>query len=408
MTVTGPDLEGLTDVVVADVYKSGQLAATLRRAERGIEFAYRDDYLSKDARPVATTLPLTDEPIHTQAGAVPPFFAGLLPEGRRLTGLRRAVKTSADDEMSLLLAVGRDTIGDVQVVPTGSEPTPAEPVLQVAKDWSEVRFADVLADAGVIDPVGLPGVQDKISARMISVPVSRAGERFLLKVDPPEFPHVVENEAFFLELARNARIDSAQATLVRDAQDRPGLLVRRFDRLAQPSGSTLAIACEDACQVLGRWPADKYNLTTEEVVRGLADHCSARAVALRSLYRQLCFGWLTGNGDIHAKNLSILATPDGEWRVSPAYDLPSTVPYGDKSLALSLGARKTGISRKQLLAFASEVGLPERVAVRALDDLLVRLVGLEDKLREGALPYSENITIDLVTELRHRHRLATG
>ncbi|HHU66493.1 MAG TPA: hypothetical protein GXZ33_01375 [Corynebacterium sp.] len=31
----------------------------------------------------------------------------MLPEGRRLTALRTAVKTSADDEFSLLLAVGR-------------------------------------------------------------------------------------------------------------------------------------------------------------------------------------------------------------------------------------------------------------------------------------------------------------
>ena len=44
----------------------------------------------------------------------------LLPEGRRLGALRRAVKTSADDELSLLLAVGADAIGDVQVVPSGT------------------------------------------------------------------------------------------------------------------------------------------------------------------------------------------------------------------------------------------------------------------------------------------------
>src|SRR5688572_27586176 len=202
-----PDLEGLATVEVADVYKGGRLAARLRRRPDGVEFAYRPDYLGEGGPAAATTLPLTDEPVHTHAGAVPPFFAGLLPEGRRLSSLRRAVKTSADDELSLLLAVGRDTVGDVQVVPEGVEPAPAEPLVQVGRDWSEVSFADVLAEAGVVDPVGLPGIQDKASARMISVPVGRAGERYLLKVDPPEYPHVVENEAFFLDLARHARID---------------------------------------------------------------------------------------------------------------------------------------------------------------------------------------------------------
>ena len=201
-------------------------------------------------------------------------------------------------------------------------------------------------------------------------------------------------------------MDVAQAEVVHDRDGRAGLLVRRFDRLADPSGSTLALACEDACQVLGRWPADKYNLTSEQVVVALADQCAARSVALRALYRQLCFGWLTGNGDIHAKNLSILATADGEWRVSPAYDLPSTVPYGDKSLALSLQGRTTGIARGRLLSFASTVGLSERVALNVLDDLLAHLEGLDQDLRDGALGFSENVTIELIKELRFRRHQA--
>lgn len=400
--MTDPALEHLTAVSAADVYKGGRLAATLRRAADGIEFAYNVDYLAAGGRPVATTLPLTDDPVRTHAGAVPPFFAGLLPEGRRLSSLRRAVKTSADDELSLLLAVGHDVVGDVQVVPAGSEPTPAEPLVQVDKDWAEIRFADVLADAGMVDPVGLPGVQDKASARMISVPVARAGQRFLLKIDPPEYPHVVANEAFFLDLARHAGIPAATASVVHDRDGRPGLLVQRFDRIARPDGSTVAVACEDACQVLGRWPADKYSLTAEQVVTALADQCAARPVALRSLYRQLCFGWLTGNGDIHAKNLSIVSTPDGEWRVAPAYDLPSTVPYDDKSLALSMVGRRRGLARRHLLDFAAAVDLPERVAHRTLDDLLDRVGDLEAQLRGGALPFDQNTTTELVRELRYR------
>jgi serine/threonine-protein kinase HipA len=406
--VTAADLQALTSVQVADVHKEGRWAAMLSRKPEGVEFAYRPEYIERNGPAVATTLPLTDRSVSTHAGAVPPFFAGLLPEGRRLSSLRRAVKTSADDELSLLLAVGRDTIGDVQVVPAGQEPTPAEPLVQVQKDWSEVHFTDVLADAGVVDPVALPGVQDKVSARMISVPVGQAGRRYLLKVDPPEFPHVVENEAFFLSLAKEVRMECASAKVVRDADGRAGLLVRRFDREPQPNGETLALACEDACQVLGRWPADKYNLTMEQVVGGLAEHCPARLVAVRRLFQQVCFAWLTGNGDVHAKNVAILALPQREWRVAPAYDLPSTVPYGDTSLALSIQGRTTGLSRNHLLAFGVEVGLPERAAVKVLDELLVRLSDLEERLRDGAIPFARKTIADLTAELRFRRRQALG
>lgn len=400
------ELEELPRVGVADVYKAGLNAATLTRRSDGVEFAYRPDYLAGGGPPVATTLPRTDEPVITRSGAVPPFFAGLLPEGRRLGVLRRAVKTSADDELSLLLAIGRDAIGDVQVVPSGEKPVPAEPLLRVQRDWSEIRFADLLDDLKMVDRVGLPGIQDKVSAGMFSVPVGSEGDRYILKVDPPEYPHIVENEALFLDLARSVRIDAAAATIVHDADGRSGLLVRRFDRHALASGDVRSLAAEDACQVLGRWPADKYNVSSEDVVVALAEHCAARAVALRDLYRQLCYAWLTGNGDVHAKNLSILATPEGEWRVSPAYDLPSTVPYGDKTLALPIGGRKSGLSRRRLLEFATAIGLPDRVATKALDGLLERLSGLEDRLRAGALPFADNVIADLVAELRFRRREA--
>ncbi len=400
-------LEALTTVVEAAVYKSGIHAATLRRQTDGIEFSYSAEYLASGRPAVATTLPLSDKPVRSTAGAVPPFFTGLLPEGRRLSGLRRSVKASADDELSLLLAVGHDTIGDVQVVPSGQPATPARPLLAVEREWSDVRFADVLTDTGIVDAVALPGVQDKVSARMISVPLARAGERYLLKLNPPEFPHVVENEAFFLQLAHETRLSCARATVVHDADGQAGLLVRRFDRIAQRDGSSVALACEDACQVLGRWPADKYSVTYEQVVGALADRCAARPVALRALYQQICFAWLTGNGDVHAKNLSILATSDREWRISPAYDLPSTVPYGDTSLALSMLGRTSGISRKHLLEFASEIGLPARGAEKVLDGLLARLASLGERLASGTLPFPPKITADLIAELRFRRLQAS-
>lgn len=400
-----PEFERLKRVTVADVLKAGRPAAVLDRREGDVRFVYRAAYRAADAAAVATTLPVSDLPTTLTGGALPPFFSGLLPEGRRLSGLRRAVKTSADDELSLLLAVGGDTVGDVQIVPEGGDADRPASLLSLGGDLTSLRFADVLGDAGVVDRVGLAGVQDKASARMISLPVSRAGERYLLKVEPPEFPHVIENEAYFLDLARRVGLPAAHAQVIRDADDRPGLLVRRFDRLPHADGNPLALACEDACQVLNKWPADKYALSAEDVVVGLAAHCAARPVALRDLFRQFVFAWLSGNGDLHAKNLSIVRALDGEWRVSPAYDVPATVPYGDSTLALPVQGRTTGVSRRHWLAFAAAIGLTERAAVRVLDDLLTRLADLGGQLRGGVLPLPQRAIADWVAELRHRHRI---
>lgn len=401
--MTGVALSELGAVAVADVYKAGRLAARLSRTQDGVQFAYLPDYVASGGRPVATTLGYDKTGSTTPAGAVPAFFAGLLPEGRRLSSLRRVVKTSADDELSLLLAVGRDPVGDVQVVPEGVVPAPAEPLVAVKRSFEEVSFSDLLAEAGIVDPMALPGVQDKVSARVISVPVGRAGDRWILKIDPPEYPHVVENEAYFLALAKKLKLPVAIARLVHDRNGRPGLLVRRFDR-ASEGGETVPLACEDACQLLGLWPADKYNVSSEELVGRVADVCPAAPVARRDVFRQLVFAWVTGNGDVHAKNISVLAGRDGEWRVSPAYDLPCTVFYKDRSLALSMGGRKTGLSRRRLLEFASAIDLPEKTAVRVLDHVLAGTAGLCDDLESGALPFEGEVLADTVAELRFRHR----
>ena len=318
------------------------------------------------------------------------------------------MKTSADDELSLLLAVGEDTIGDVQIVRRGTVPAAPEARVRTDGDWSQLRFADLLAEEGVVDRVALPGVQAKASVAMITVPLQGADGECILKLDPPEYPDLVANEAYFLARAAGLGMPVAEAVVVHDADGCPGLLVKRFDRPAATGGGTRSLACEDACQVLGRWPADKYNVTAEDVVTKLSAVCPARPVAARLLFQQLVFAWLTGDGDVHAKNLSILRNTDDEWRVSPAYDVPSTVVYGDTTMALSINGKKTGLSRRHWLRFADTIGLAERAAIRVLDDLLDGLADLVGDLRAGALPLPDRKQADLVAELRNRRRLTKG
>lgn len=401
------ELERNKTIQIADVFKAGRRAAQLRRSDQGTEFVYFPDYLN-DGIPVATTLPLTTTPLLTTAGAVPPFFAGLLPEGRRLTSLRRHVKTSANDELSLLLAVGRDPVGNVQVVPEGELPGEQESLLVVTQSFSEIHFSELMVEAGVVDLVSIPGVQDKVSARMISVPLRSAGTRYILKLDPPEYPHLIENEYFFLSMAAASGMPTVRAELVEDVDGRKGLLIQRFDRVSLPGGKTRSLACEDACQLLNLWPSDKYNVTSERLIGAIQSVCTAGIVAARDVFRQLCFAWLTGNGDVHAKNVSVLADFEGEWSVAPAYDLPSTVPYGDLTLALSIGGKTKDLSRRGMLDFANAIGLNEKAASSALDGVLERTAGVVEKLSGGVIPFDPHTVSEMVRTLRYRRHQMTS
>ncbi|MFK7740790.1 MAG: type II toxin-antitoxin system HipA family toxin [Planctomycetota bacterium] len=372
------------EVDLATVYKAGLPAAELRRDRTGIAFAYLPNYRGPA---VATTLPIQPEPLHLVGGALPPFFSGLLPEGRRLSAIRQATKTSADDELSLLLSIGSDTVGDVQVLPhdadAHAEPTAATPHGTPRTELAAADFHELFARAigpDLEDRAAIAGAQDKVSGRMISLPLAHAGADWILKLDPPEFPHLVHNEAFFLEAARSSGLETADAKIVHDRTGQPGLLVRRFDRTAAHSR-----AQEDACQVLGRYPADKYRLTTEEVIQGLAANTGAPIVAARTLLQQFAFAFLSCNGDAHGKNFSILH--DGqEWRIAPAYDLPSTQIYRDNTMALSLaGKDREDIGRTDFLKLGEACGVSSKATARVLDQLVASAAGWIARL--GELPF---------------------
>jgi serine/threonine-protein kinase HipA len=405
---------------VADVYKAGVPAARLERHDGGTKFSYLPGYLAAGGPAVASSLPPSTEPVLSAAGAAPPYFTGLLPEGRRLNALRRSVKTSMDDELSLLIAAGANPVGDVQIVGHGEKPDPDEHAVQLDPK-TPLDFDALLGDPGLIDPVALAGVQDKLSAGMISMPVASAGRRFILKLNAPEFPHVVENEFAMFRYAARLRIPLSRVQLVRDVADRPGLLVERFDRVPLAGGApdeVQRLAVEDGAQVLGLYPADKYNVGYGQVCRALAEYCAAPLPALRNLAIQAAFAWLSGNGDLHAKNVSMVQQPSGEWSIAPVYDIPSTVVYGDKTLALPLDGKRTGISRRHFLGWATGLGLPERAAVQALElglkaagPLLADLeagTAFASTDDDGASPFSPMVTRDWVKELKHRRRLLEG
>ncbi len=123
---------------VANVYKQGVLAARLERVGDDIKFSYLPDYLAAGLPEVATTLPLTSEPVLTSGGSAPAFFAGLLPEGRRLAAVASRLKISRDNDLGVLLEIGADLIGDTQVLPIDVDPLAERPPVLLPGDLAGV------------------------------------------------------------------------------------------------------------------------------------------------------------------------------------------------------------------------------------------------------------------------------
>lgn len=167
------------------------------------------------------------------------------------------------------------------------------------------------------------------------------------------------------------------------------------------------MAQEDACQVLARYPADKYRVTTEEVIGALAAVCRARPVAAHTLLKQFAFAYLTCNGDAHAKNFSV-QRGGREWRPTPMYDVPTSYPYGDYTMALTLNGKGTeDIGREDFVALGSVVGVRAPAVERALDELCVGVGLWIDEL--GGLPFEPGLLRKLHRAIEYRRgRLGRG
>jgi serine/threonine-protein kinase HipA len=235
---------------------------------------------------------------------------------------------------------------------------------------------------------------------MLNAPVRYAGYDYILKLNPTGVPFAVENEAFFLGLARQCDVATADFLLMTDSLGERALRLRRFDRV--PTGAGHRLALEDGAQVLDVYPAAKYEVDFLEMAQALVAHCAARPAAGLQLFRQLVFNWLIGNGDAHAKNYSILEGTGGDWVISPAYDLLCTRFYDDRTLALTVQGKNHALTRKLLVETAGALGVSERAAHKVIDRQLATLADLPDQIVSGALPFAQNLNNETGKFLRKR------
>lgn len=222
-------------------------------------------------------------------------------------------------------------------------------------------------------------MQEKLSPSVISFPFATAGKRWILKLDPPDKPRLVENEHFFMTMAKECGVDVAKTRLVHDRDGAAGLLVERFDRKRE-GRQWRGIHQEDACQFLDRYPADKYRLSTSDLARGL-DLCPSPVAECARLIEVVAFSYLVGNGDLHGKNVSI-SSSGGARQLSPAYDLLSTRPYEDLKLALKFEGRDDHVKRAHFIEFGKRFGVAPKAVEARLDRIVSRAAPFSSRLGE--------------------------
>lgn len=254
-------------------------------SEGGAVFEYAGDFFeAHKALPggIAVHLPYAQRTIAAREGNLHPYFAGLIPEGTRLRALVARAKTSEEDHFTLLVAAGADCVGDLFPVLPGAKLEPLEQLNEAPEALDRISFADQLEKSLASDTEpAVAGVQEKLSPSTISFPFAAAGQRWILKLNPPERELLVENEHFFMTMARVCGLDAAPTRLVHDREGAAGLLVERFDRKRE-GRRWRGIHQEDACQLMNTFPGDKYRLAISDIARGFGRWCATEIFTART------------------------------------------------------------------------------------------------------------------------------
>jgi serine/threonine-protein kinase HipA len=245
----------------------------------------------------------------------------------------------------------------------------------------------------MVGRTSLSGVQRKISVNLSAdkqtLQVALGRSAFILKPQSSAYPQLPENETVTMRIAEALGVEVPACGLIRLADGSLAYLVRRFDR---PTGGGKLLQ-EDFCQLAVKAAKAKYDGSAELCARLVKRYASEPLVELLKLFRLFVMTWVTGNGDMHLKNFSLLAANDRIYRLSPAYDLVCTrLVIPNDPLALPIVGKRERLLPADWLRFSADCGIPARAAQRVLRNMVAAEEEAKTLLSRSLL--SESFKID--------------
>jgi serine/threonine-protein kinase HipA len=214
--------------------------------------------------------------------------------------------------------------------------------------------------------INISGAQEKYGLRLEknALSLTRSGSTHILKPVPLErFDRINDlpaNEHLTMQIARQIfGIRTAACGIIFFDDGSPAYITRRFDY--KPDGIEKYVV-EDFAALLAKTPEKsrddfKYQASYLDIARMIKKHVAAAPAVLLEFLRLLIFNYLVGNGDAHLKNFSLMETEQGDYILSPAYDLICTrLHLHDNQLALYDGLYEDDYKEESYSTFGFYTG----------------------------------------------------
>ncbi len=247
--------------------------------------------------------------------------------------------------------------------------------------------------------ISIAGAQEKYSLVLEKnkLRLAQAGEsgQYLLKPIPTLGRNrhgMPANEHVTMQIARQVfQIETAENGIIFFQNGEMAYLTKRFDRTE--SGQKLAK--EDFAVLAGRTPQThginyKYEGSYLELFQIMQQYVPAYAVEASKLFKLILFNYLFSNGDAHLKNFSLMETSDGDFVLSPAYDLLNTEMHqAEIDFALQGGLYPKSQYQGKILNQFQQLGklaqIPDKMVERLLAQMLTNTEEVERLIRNSFL-----------------------
>jgi serine/threonine-protein kinase HipA len=181
--------------------------------------------------------------------------------------------------------------------------------------------------------ISISGVQEKYSVLLEKNNLRLTEEKeqgtYILKPKPHGLKKTAmapANEHVTMQIANQVyRIYTAENGLVFFSNGEPAYITRRFDiddrgiRLAKEDFASLAERTEE-----NAGHNFKYEYSYEAIAELIREHVGVWKIEMEKFFKLIVFNFLFSNGDAHLKNFSLLETRNGDYVLSPVYDLLNT------------------------------------------------------------------------------------
>ena len=328
----------------------GTLLGTLKRSERMFEFEADPGVFAKyqlSSTIMSVSVPLNLRYTYEQKRQVSNFFTGLLPEGCNYVWLMQSLPHGEQTRYSMLRKYGKDIAGALNIYDPEDQTSSVKAEAELV-DGKKVRYLlehmpqAALANSPYSGKTSLGGMQGKIVLAKIGATWNRVHNGYpsthILKPAVPEYPTMIYDEAFCMQLAYNSGL-TKHPVWIESFDGAEALVIERFDRNNDAEANR--VHQEDFIQALGAHGNEKYQeyggkVSAKRIAQTLEQFGKGEDVL--AFASQLVFAIAIGNLDMHAKNISMLHLPDESIKLAPVYDqVPLCHQSTNGRMALAIG-----------------------------------------------------------------------